>query len=246
MGVFKCFLSRAYKICTEKHLQSETDFLIGIFTENGYNRNTLNNIATEYLRNINKPKSNDQNNNKNTIKLPWVLILGPKLRKEFKKKKIKTVFTSGANLKSILCQNKSKLIPNSYPGVYTLNCSCNAEYIGETKKKVITRTIEHQQDSIKGKWESSGATEHCLECHGQFNWLHPKTLSREARYKSRKIRESLEIIRLKCNSSKLNINRDDSNLVKTNTWIPLLRKINDLESVLCNQRSHCKADMTSN
>ena len=110
------------------------------------------------------------------------------------------------SLKFILCQNKSKLIPYSYPGVYTLNCSsincsCNAEYIGETKKKVITRTIEHQQDSIKGKWESSGATEHCLECHGQFNWLHPKTLSRETRYKSRKIRESLEIIRSKCNSS---------------------------------------------
>ena len=166
MGVFKSFLSQAYKICTEKHLQSEIEFLIDIFTENGNSRNTLTNIATEYLQNINKPKSNDRNNTrnaKNIIKLPWVPILGPKLRKEFKKKKIKTVFTSGANLKSILCQNKSKLIPNSYPGVYTLNCSCNADYIGETKKKVITRTIEHQQDSIKGKWESSGATEHCLK-----------------------------------------------------------------------------------
>ena len=68
---------------TEKHLQSEIDFLIDIFTENGHNRNTLTNIATEYLRNINKPKSNDQNNTKNTknIKLPWVPIFGPKLRK---------------------------------------------------------------------------------------------------------------------------------------------------------------------
>ena len=124
MGVFKGFLSRAYKICSEKYLQSEIDFLIDIFTENGHSRNALTNIATEYLRNINKPKSNDQNNTKNTkniIKLPWVPILGPKLRKEFKKKDIKTVFTSGANLKSILCQNKSKLIPNSYPGVYALN-----------------------------------------------------------------------------------------------------------------------------
>ena len=74
-------------------------------------------------------------------------MLGPKLRREFKKKKIKTVFTSGANLKSILRQNKSKLIPNSY--LYTLNCSCNAEYVGETKKKVITRTMEHQQDRNK-------------------------------------------------------------------------------------------------
>ena len=110
---------------------------------------------------------------------------------------------------------------------------------------MISRTIELQQDSIKGKWESSGATEHCLEYHGQFNWLHPKT-SREARYKSRKITESPEIIRSKCNSSKLNINRDDGNFVKTNTWTTLLRNINDLESALRNQRSHCKADMTSN
>ena len=82
--------------------------------------------------------------------------------------------------------------------------------------------------------------------HDQFNWLHPKTLSREARYKSRKIRDSLEIIRSKCSSSKLNINRDNGNFVKTNTWTPLLRNINDLESALRNQRSHCKADMTSN
>ena len=149
-------------------------------------------------------------------------------------------------MKSILCQNKSKLIPNSYPGIYTLNCSCNAEYTGETKKKVITRTIEQQQDSIKGKWESSGATKHYLKCYGQFNWIHPKTLSREAKYKSRKVRESLQIKRSKCKSTKSNINPDDCNFIKTNTWTPLLRNINDLESALRNQRSHCKAEMTPN
>ena len=72
MGVFKDFLSRAYKTCTEKYLQSEIDFLLDIFTENEHNSNTLTTIATEYLQNINKPKSNDQNNTKNTknIKLP--------------------------------------------------------------------------------------------------------------------------------------------------------------------------------
>ena len=66
---------------------------------------------------------------------------------------------------------------------------------------------------MQGKWESLGAKEHCLKCHGQFNWLHLKTLSREPRYKSRKIRESLEIKRSKCDSSKSNINRDDGDLV---------------------------------
>ena len=158
--------------------------------------------------------------------------------------KRKTLKPYSPNLKSILCENKSKLIPNSYPDIYTLNFSCNAEYIGETMKKVITRTIEHEQDSLKGKWESSGATEHSLKCHGQFNLLHPKTLSREARYKSRKSRESLEIKRSKCNSRKSNINHDDGNFVKTNTWTRLLRNINVLESALRNQKCHCRADMT--
>ena len=82
MGAFRDFLSRAYKICTEKYLQNEIDILMTIFTENGQDRHKLTNIATEYLRNITKPKSNSQNNTKNTkniIKLPWVSILGPKL-----------------------------------------------------------------------------------------------------------------------------------------------------------------------
>ena len=80
---------------------------------------------------------------------------------------------------------------------------------------MITRIIEHQKDSIKGKWESSGATEHCLEGHGQFNSLHLKTLSKKA--KSKKIRESLEIIKSERNTSKSDINRDDGNFVKTYT-----------------------------
>ena len=128
----------------------------------------MTNTTTEYLRNINKQKSNGQNNTNNTknIKLPWVPILGPSFQKEFKNRVIKTIFTSGANLESILCQNKSKLLPNSYPGVNALSYSYNVDYIGETKKKVMTRTIEHQQDRIKRKWESSGAMEHCLKCNG--------------------------------------------------------------------------------
>ena len=61
------------------------------------------------------------------------------------------------------------MLPNSHPGVYQLNCSCNRRYIGESKENVLTRCIEHQQDSIKHKWESSGVTEYTIERHGQFN-----------------------------------------------------------------------------
>ena len=37
-------------------------------------------------------------------------------------------------------------------------CSCGSVYNGETKKKIINRSIEHQQESIKCNWSSSGTT----------------------------------------------------------------------------------------
>ena len=59
----------------------------------------------------------------------------------------------------IQSQIKPKLLSNSHPGVYQLDCSCNGRYIGESKKKVLTRCIENHPDSTKGNFESSGITE---------------------------------------------------------------------------------------
>ena len=67
------------------------------------------------------------------------------------KKNIKTIFPSDPNLKPLLCRNKTKLLLNSYPGIYQLKSTCNSAYFGETKKKILTKTIEHQQDGFKEK-----------------------------------------------------------------------------------------------
>ena len=74
------------------------------------------------------------------------------------------------NSENILSKNKDKLVPNSYPGVYQLECLCGSIYNGETKKNIISRSIEHQQERIKGNWSSSGATEHTKECYGHFDY----------------------------------------------------------------------------
>ena len=97
----------------------------------------------------------------------------------------------------MLCQNKTKLLPSSYPGVYELKCTCNTAYFSETKKKILTRAIEYQQDSFNGKWDNSGTTEHSLTCQGQYNWIHQKTMAREDVCRKRKIRETLEIKKAK-------------------------------------------------
>ena len=96
------------------------------------------------------------------------------------------------------------------------------------RKNILTRTIEHQQDSFKGKWDNSGATERTLACHGQFNWIHPKIIARENNYRKRKIWEALEIKKAKYNKKIEVLSRDEDNLVKTNTWTPLLANVNEM------------------
>ena len=128
------------------YLNSETDFQNEILKENGRNRITWIQLAKEYLRNINKPENNDQNNFKNTNRdaNSWL-----RTYKKCKRKYIKIVLTLRGNLNSILFRNTSKLLLNCYPRGYPSNHTCNTEYIGEAKKNVMTRTIEHQQSSIK-------------------------------------------------------------------------------------------------
>ena len=130
----------------------------------------------------------------------------------------------------ILCQkNKPKLLPNSQPGVYLLACLCNGKYIGELKKRLLTRCIEHQQDSMSGKWKTSGATEHTKECRGQFNWLHPKTVRISPYMHKRKICEAPKINKLRIINEKDKtftvLNRDNGDCVTTNSWKPFFMKM---------------------
>ena len=212
------------------HRWRNSIFNLGVHRERLWKKN-FGKDNKNYLKEQQNPLVNNQDTSEDinkVVKLPWILIIGPKLRQAFKKENIKTIFTSGPNLKSLLCQNKTKLLPNSYPGVYELKCTCNSAYFGETKKKILTKTIEHQQDSFKGKWDNSGATEHTLTCHEQFNWIHPKTIARENDYRKRKIREALEIKKAKFNKKIKVLNRDEGSLFKTNTWTPLLANINEM------------------
>ena len=82
---------------------------------------------------------------------------------------------------------------------------------------------------MSGKWESYGATEHTKECHGQFDWLHPETVRISPYMYERKIREVLEINKLKTINEKDKtftvLNRDNGDYVTTNSWKPLFMKL---------------------
>ena len=106
VSLFKGFLSRACKICSERYIDEEIQCLIDVFTENGYERKTLEKTTKNYLKVLQNPTVNNKDTSEDiskVVKLPWIPIIGPKLRQAFKKKNIKI---------------KAKLLPSSYPGVY--------------------------------------------------------------------------------------------------------------------------------
>ena len=103
-SIFKGFLSRAYKSCSEHYIDEEIQFLIDVFTENGYERKTLEKITTNYFKELQNPPVNKKNTKENVNKTVKASVW---------KKNIETIFT-------LLCQNKTKLLPNSFSEVYKL------------------------------------------------------------------------------------------------------------------------------
>ena len=119
-----------------RKLLNARDFLINVFAEKGYSITVSEKVTKKYMKNITSKKktwSIETIKNNKIVKLPWVSKLGPKLRNEFLKFGIKTIFTLRHNLKNFNCRSKSKLLSNSILGAYQLDCTCNTLYIAKTR-----------------------------------------------------------------------------------------------------------------
>ena len=69
VSVFKGFLSRAYKICPQRYIDEEVQFLIGVFTENGCERKTLEKIRKKYLNELQNPPVNSKDTGEDISKV---------------------------------------------------------------------------------------------------------------------------------------------------------------------------------
>ena len=136
-------------------------------------------------------------------------------------------------MESILTsRNKPQLPSNSQPGVYFTSTGCGKGYTGETKKQIKTRIIEHEKAVFKGDVAGDAFAEHKELCNCTINWNDTKTLAIEPIWFKRKVRESLEIRRLKTGpNERKGLNRDLGDYVTTETWSSLLKKINKVKGV---------------
>ena len=229
-GIFKGFLHRAKTICTQEYIDEEIKFLVNVFVENGYNRQILEKI-------INFSNTRRISQNKDHIKfvsLPYVPGISGKLKKVFSDAGFKLVFKSGRNLESILSnRNKPKLPPNSCPGCYRIPCNCGGHYLGQTKKRAVTRFVEHKKAIFHGYTDDSALSEHAIDrCSEDIDWSNAKMISTEPQYFKRCVRESLKIQKEKLSVRKEKIiNREDGLYVTTNTWLTLLQDVSKQENM---------------
>ena len=88
-------------------------------------------IINNFEKKTRSTKNNNNNNTdqKQTITFPWIPKIRPKIKEEIQKFGFRVAFQTDANLNNILCKNKDKLIPNGYPEVCELQCSCGRNII---------------------------------------------------------------------------------------------------------------------
>jgi len=78
--------------------------------------------------------------------------------------------------------------------VYKIFCNnCNASYVGQTKRKIVTRINEHIKNVGFDESKHSVITKHMLELNHSFDWKNVKIMDLESHYYKRLISEMLYI-----------------------------------------------------
>ena len=108
MSLKVSYIEPTQYVLKSRSKNNTSQFLIDIFVENGHKKTFLENLVKDY--NDKKKNNNNSSNYTNSKKIPWLLNIGPKIRKEFKKINKDITSTSGKNLQSVQCQNKPKLL----------------------------------------------------------------------------------------------------------------------------------------
>ena len=105
--------------------------------------------------------------------------------------------------------------------VYKIFCeNCEANYVGQTKRKLKTRLQEHKLDINKNMGSPTVITNHRIKCNHNFGWSNVKILDKEPLYKKRMVSK---IVHIKKQSQGLNKQSESESLFSNNKfYLPII------------------------
>ena len=156
---------------TKENYEKELISIEDIAEKNGYNKKYIERILKKHKKKINlgeitKLVSLTKEDPLNYISIPFSGEISLSLQKTLKKHKIGLAHKNNGKLSDLL-QNPKDVDRNilHQSGVYLLKCeepSCDCIYIGETRRRFITRYEEHVNDTLKPPNQESAMAYHAI------------------------------------------------------------------------------------
>lgn len=219
VNVAKNFIYRVCKLSDETFLNSNFEKIKKILIKNNYPeylidsliRNVNNRIDVRHDNNI----TNNINNKKYTS-MTFIKGISNKIKNQLNKynKDLQIAFKSTNTLKTQIFTNTKNKIIHDYKSnvVYKIECNdCQASYIGETSKKLLTRVKQHKNDyRTKEGHNRTAMITHVKETGHTFNYDSAKIL--ENSVINRNKRQLLESTHIKLHNSSINKKTDTLNI----------------------------------
>ena len=226
-GVVVGFVDRIFNLSHPCHHQKNFEIAIQILLNNSYPLHFIfNNFYTRILQLLNKNNQKIDNESENNFfVVPYIPSISIKIAKIIKSFDLKIAYSITHSLSEFVKVTKDHIeMFKRCNVVYKINCiNCNCSYVGQTKRRLISRINEHQKDINKKSSVLSVISEHRLNEGHDFNWSEVKILDNESWYQKRMTSEMLYIKR---QTNGLNRQTDTDSLpVIYNNLIECLTKV---------------------
>jgi len=150
----------------------------------------------EFFRRMNTKKLEQKPEiEKKMIVFPYVKNISERINSTINKKKYMIGYRILNKLTGFIKRHKDiDSYESNNNAVYKIFCNnCNASYVGQTKRKIVTRINEHIKNVGFVESKHSVITKHILEFNHRFDWKNVKIMDLEPHYYKRLISEMLYI-----------------------------------------------------
>ena len=230
INLINCLLTRSYRICNSyRAIHKEFEHITDMLLKNGYPLSIINSQIREFLDN--KHQQNCTNTQASEpapssprstfLYLPFLGNSSSHFEKELKtffhkhlgnKLKLSVIHTTFKIDNFFRYKEQQPFLRRSNV-VYKLKCSCDAFYIGQTRRNLITRIQEHNPDSPTG--QQTDIAKHLLENPSHaVNFDQPEIIASAFNYRELLIKETLFIHQL---NPSINVDESSTPLFLFNT-----------------------------